>query len=236
MRNDITRLSAVLLMAGGLACQGAKAPVPAGPAELKTEDEKTLYTLGAIIGKNVQPLGLTPAEMAVVVRGLEDSAGKKALVVPLETYGPKVQAFAQARAQSAAAASSGPEKEKGKAFADKAAQEAGAVRTPTGLVLQTLTKGPGRKPGPSDQVKVHYRGTLIDGTEFDSSYGRGQPVDFGLQNVIPCWTEGLQLITVGTKAKFVCPSEIAYGDRGTGNIPPGATLVFEVELIDILKK
>jgi len=122
------------------------------------------------------------------------------------------------------------------AFADKAAQESGAVRTPTGLVFQTLTPGSGKKPVATDQVKVHYQGTLIDGTEFDSSYKRGQPVDFGLQNVIPCWTEGVQLMSVGSKAKLVCPAEIAYGDRGQGTIPPGATLIFEVELLEILKK
>ena len=109
--------------------------------------------------------------------------------------------------------------------------------TASGLVYRSLTEGAGAKPGPADTVKVHYRGTLIDGTEFDSSHKRGQPVDFALQNVIPCWTEGVQLMNVGSKAKLVCPSEIAYGDRGAPpNIPPGATLVFEVELLDILKK
>jgi FKBP-type peptidyl-prolyl cis-trans isomerase FkpA len=190
-----------------------------------------------MIGKQAcAPLKLTAAEIAIVQRGLEDAATGKALAAPVETYGPKVQAFAQGRAMAAASAASGPEKEKGKAFADKAAQESGAVRTPTGLVFQTLTPGSGKKPVATDQVKVHYQGNLIDGTEFDSSYKRGQPVDFGLQNVIPCWTEGVQLMSVGSKAKLVCPAEIAYGDRGQGTIPPGATLVFEVELLDIVKK
>lgn len=235
MRRQITLAGAAVLLMAGLACKG-QAPAPVS-AELKTEDDKTLYTLGAIIGKNVEPLKLTPAELEIVERGFQDSATKKALAVPLETYGPKVQAFAQARAAAAGAASAGPEKEKGKAFAEEAAKASGAVRTPTGLVIQTLSTGSGRKPAVTDQVKVHYRGTLIDGKEFDSSYKRGQPVDFGLQNVIPCWTEGVQLMSVGSKAKLVCPSEIAYGDRGAPpNIPPGATLVFEVELLDVLKK
>jgi len=151
----------------------------------------------------------------------------------LETYGLKLQAFAQARVAAAAQSASGPEKEKGKAFAEQVAKEQGAVRTPTGLVFQSLSAGKGATPTVSDAVKVHYRGSLIDGTEFDSSIKRGAPVEFALTNVIPCWTEGLQLMKVGGKAKLVCPAEIAYGDRGTGNIPPGATLIFEVELLDI---
>jgi FKBP-type peptidyl-prolyl cis-trans isomerase FkpA len=236
MRRQITLGGAVVLLLAGLACKG-QAPAPAS-AELKTEDEKTLYTLGALIGKNAcAPLKLTAAEIELVKRGLEDAAAGKTLQAPLETYGPKVQAFAQARASAAGAAAAGPEKEKGKAFLEQAAKETGAVRTPTGLVIQVLSAGKGPKPGPTDQVKVHYRGTLIDGKEFDSSYKRGQPVDFGLQNVIPCWTEGVQLMNVGSKARLVCPSEIGYGDRGNPPvIPPGATLAFEVELLDILKK
>ena len=107
------------------------------------------------------------------------------------------------------------------------------MRTPSGLVFQSLSPGQGTTPKVSDSIQVHYRGTLIDGTEFDSSFKRGQPIDFALANVIPCWTEGLQLMKVGGKAKLICPSEIAYGDRGTGNIPPGATLIFEVELLGI---
>lgn len=223
-----------------VACQG-KGGAPAADnkaaAELKTEDEKTLYALGLILGKNAcGPLKPTEAELAIIVRGLTDAATGKTPSVPLEQYGPKVQAFAQARMAAAAQSASGPEKEKGKTFAEQAAKEPGAVRTPTGLVFQSLTPGQGKSPTVSDSVKVHYRGTLIDGTEFDSSLKRGQPVDFALGNVIPCWTEGLQLMKVGGKAKLVCPSDIAYKDQGTGNIPPGATLVFEVELLDVAAK
>ena len=230
-----------------VACQGkggAPAETKVASAELKTEDEKTLYALGLILGKNAcGPLKPTEAELAIIVRGLSDAASGKSPAVPLETYGPKVQAFAQARmavaAQSASAsaqAAAGPEKDKGKAFAEQVAKQAGAVRTPTGLVFQSLTPGKGKTPTAADSVKVHYRGTLIDGTEFDSSIKRGQPVDFALANVIPCWTEGLQLMKVGGKAKLVCPSDIAYRDQGQGNIPPGATLVFEVELLDVVAK
>lgn len=117
---------------------------------------------------------------------------------------------------------------------DAAAKEAGAVVTGSGLVFRSLKDGSGAKPGASDVVKVHYRGTFPDGKEFDSSYSRGTPIEFPLNRVIPCWTEGLQRMAVGSKAKLTCPSRIAYGERGAGGvIPPNATLVFEVELLGI---
>ncbi len=116
----------------------------------------------------------------------------------------------------------------------RAAAEAGAVVTPSGLVYRDLTAGSGASPAAADVVRVHYRGTLTDGTEFDSSYRRGQPASFPLDRVIRCWTEGLQRMKVGGKARLTCPSALAYGERGAGNvIPPNATLVFEVELLGI---
>ena len=121
-----------------------------------------------------------------------------------------------------------------KAYLDKAAAEQGAIRTPSGLVYRELQAGTGAYPGASDVVKVHYRGTLINGTEFDSSYARNEPATFPLNRVIPCWTEGLQRMKVGGKSRLVCPAAIAYGDQGSPPvIPGGATLVFEVELLGI---
>jgi FKBP-type peptidyl-prolyl cis-trans isomerase FkpA len=111
----------------------------------------------------------------------------------------------------------------------------GAVTTPSGLVFRTMREGSGASPTAADKVTVHYRGTLTDGREFDSSYKRGQPATFPLGKVIPCWTEGLQRMRVGGKAMFMCPASIAYGERGAGTvIPPNATLLFEVELLDIV--
>jgi FKBP-type peptidyl-prolyl cis-trans isomerase FkpA len=119
-------------------------------------------------------------------------------------------------------------------FAAAAAKEAGAQVTPSGLIYRSLKDGTGPSPKASDGVRVHYRGTFPDGKEFDSSYKRGQPIDFPLNGVIKCWTEGVQKMKVGGKAKLTCPPSIAYGATGAGGvIPPNATLQFEVELIGI---
>ena len=110
------------------------------------------------------------------------------------------------------------------------------TKTASGIVITTLTEGTGASPKSTETVKVHYRGTLTDGKEFDSSYGRGQPATFPLNRVIPCWTEGVQTMKVGGKAKLLCPPNLAYGSRGVpGTIPADSTLIFEVELLEILK-
>lgn len=116
------------------------------------------------------------------------------------------------------------------------AQEGTDEKTASGLIYRSLKDGTGASPTATDTVRVHYRGTLTNGTEFDSSYGRGQPAEFPLNRVIKCWTEGVQKMKVGGKARLTCPPEIAYGSRGAGSaVPPNATLVFEVELLDIKK-
>jgi FKBP-type peptidyl-prolyl cis-trans isomerase FkpA len=118
--------------------------------------------------------------------------------------------------------------------AAEAAKEPSAQITPSGLIYRSLKEGDGASPSASDKVKVHYRGTFLDGREFDSSYKRNSPIEFPLSGVIPCWTEGVQKMKVGGKAKLTCPPAIAYGNRGAGNvIPPNSTLQFEVELLGI---
>lgn len=117
---------------------------------------------------------------------------------------------------------------------DKAAKEKGAVKTSSGMVYVSLKDGKGKSPSAANTVEVNYRGTLTNGKEFDSSYKRNQSISFPLTGVIPCWTEGVQLMKVGGKAKLVCPPELAYGSRGAGSdVPPNATLIFEVELLSI---
>lgn len=205
----------------------------AGPAGARTEEQKALYALGVVVGRNVAQFHLTPEELPAVERGMRDAIAGKTPEVDMETYGQKVQEMARARA----AISVTKEKEKGKAFADAAAKEAGAQVLPTGVVYKTITAGAGSHPAASDTVRVHYTGKLTDGKVFDSSLQRGQPVEFPLNGVVKCWGEGVQKMKVGEKAQLVCPSDTAYGDNGPGpQIPGGATLVFEVELIDIVKK
>ena len=117
---------------------------------------------------------------------------------------------------------------------DKAAKEKGAVKTPSGMVYVSMKDGKGKSPSAASTVEVNYRGTLTNGKEFDSSYKRHQSISFPLSGVIPCWTEGVQMMKVGGKAKLVCPPELAYGSRGAGSdVPPNATLIFEVELLNI---
>jgi FKBP-type peptidyl-prolyl cis-trans isomerase len=128
------------------------------------------------------------------------------------------------------------EKKKVDAYMEAAEKEPGAVKSPSGLIFRTLKPGDGPSPKATDRVKVHYEGTLIDGTVFDSSIQRGEPLDIPLNKVIKCWTEGLQMMKVGEKARLICPARIAYGDQGRPpKIPPGAPLVFDVELLEILK-
>jgi FKBP-type peptidyl-prolyl cis-trans isomerase len=208
------------------------APVLA--ADPQTDEQKAFYALGVGLSKQLMQLQpLTPVEVEMINAGLGDALNGKPAKADPEQFGPKIREIAQARMKVAGEA----EKKKGVEFLEKAAKEKGAKKTESGLVYTETTPGTGDEPKASDTVKVNYRGTLIDGTEFDSSYKRNQPATFPLSGVIKCWTEGLQLMKVGGKAKLVCPSDIAYGDRGSPpTIKPGSTLVFEVELLSIEKK
>ena len=207
----------------------AATPAAAAPVALTTDEQKTIYALGLSMAQQLSQLGLSRAELELIKRALTDSAAGKP-AVELSVWGPKINALAQARSVKAAAA----EKVKSKAFLDTAAAEAGATRAPSGLVYRELTAGTGPSPKATDKVRVNYRGTLVNGTEFDSSYKRNMPAEFPLNGVIACWTEGVQKMKVGGKSKLVCPSDIAYGDQGRPSIPPGATLIFEIELLAIL--
>ncbi|HEY3452621.1 MAG TPA: FKBP-type peptidyl-prolyl cis-trans isomerase [Myxococcales bacterium] len=219
---------AIAVLAATL-CAAAPAPAPAAASDLKTEDEKTLYAVGLIEGKRLSGFALSKAELEIVKRGLSDAVVGNKPAVELTVYGPKVEELYKSRAGAKATA----EKGKGKEFTDKFAKEPGAQKLPSGVVYKELKAGTGPSPKATDTVKVHYLGTLIDGTKFDSSYDRNAPAEFPLNGVIKCWTEGVQKMKVGGKAKLVCPADTAYGDGGRPNIPGGATLVFEVELLEI---
>ncbi len=196
---------------------------------LNTDQDKTLYALGLAIGSNVKEFNLTPAELALVTAGLSDAVQGKQPKVDIQTYGPKLKDLAEERATAAAAT----EKKASGAFLEKMSKEPGAVRSTTGVIYIPVKAGTGATPNADSTVKVHYHGTLRDGTVFDSSVQRGEPISFPLKGVIPCWTEGVQKMKVGGKAKLVCPSDTAYGDHGQGPIPGGAALMFEVELLAI---
>jgi len=222
----LTSVLTILLLTGVSAAT-------ARAADPSTDDQKTFYALGLIISQSLAPFALTEAELDFVRAGMTDGVLKKTPKVDLPTYGPKVNQVQQTRA----AAQADSEKKVGAAYVEKAAKESGAKKTESGAIVTTMKEGKGEQPKAADTVKVHYHGTLIDGTVFDSSVKRGEPATFPLNQVIKCWTEGLQLMKVGGKSKLVCPSAIAYGDRGSPpTIKPGATLVFEVELLEIVKK
>jgi FKBP-type peptidyl-prolyl cis-trans isomerase FkpA len=207
-------------------------PAAKGPPALTTEDDKTLYALGQIISKNLEAFQLTPQELEIVKSGIEDGVNGKAGTVDVTKYGEKIQEMHRTRSAKLA----DKEKASGQEFLAKAASEKGATKTASGLVITTLTPGTGAAPAATDEVKVHYEGKLTNGKIFDSSIQRGEPTSFPLNGVIPCWTEALQLMKVGGKARIVCPADLAYGERGAPpQIQPGATLVFEVQLLDIVK-
>ncbi len=198
------------------------AQTPAPKPDFASDAEKTIYSIGLAIYPKLAPFELSAGELEILVRGLRDAAaGKPAL--NLNEWGPKIDQLPRERAKAA-----------GKAYLEKAAAEPGAVKTESGLVYRELKAGAGASPAATDTVKVHYRGTLVNGTEFDSSYKRNEPAQFALNGVIRCWTEGVQKMKPGGKSVLVCPSDLAYGDGGRPSIPGGATLVFEIELLEVV--
>lgn len=209
----------------------AARPRPAAPAPVKltTDQEKSIYALGLSLYKSLGQFDLSPHELDLVKRAIADAAaGKPAL--DLNEWGPKIGVLAKDRSARVAE----HQKAASKAYQEKAAAQPGAVRMPSGLIYRDVKAGTGESPKATDTVKVNYRGTLVDGTEFDSSYKRNEPAQFPLNGVIKCWTEGVQRMKTGGKSVLVCPSDLAYGDQGRPSIPGGATLVFEIELLDIV--
>jgi FKBP-type peptidyl-prolyl cis-trans isomerase len=222
-----TALLATVLVAGMLAPASVLAEDPA----LESDSEKTLYALGLALSRNLSSFEFTAEELRIVQVGIRDGVLGAEEKVSLEAYKEKLQNFMMARVEELKFR----EKRDGLAFCEQEAAKEGAVRTESGLVYFELTAGTGESPAASDTVRVHYHGTLRDGSVFDSSVERDEPVNFPLTGVIPCFSEGIQLMKVGGKSRLVCPSDIAYGDRGSAPaIAPGATLIFEIELLEIV--
>jgi FKBP-type peptidyl-prolyl cis-trans isomerase FkpA len=200
-----------------------------GPAA--TDEKEALYAMGAILGAKVSGYALSPKELQIVQRGFADAAANRKLMLrdpDLEEWGPKVEAVVGRRTNPRVAA----EKDRGRKVAQQMAKERGAETLPSGVVVVTERQGDGPQPAAADRVRVKYEGRLADGKSFDSS----DSAEFPLNQVISCWTQGVQRIKVGGKARLVCPSATAYGDQGRPpQIPPGATLVFTVELLGIGK-
>ena len=197
----------------------------------KSEEQKTLYAIGLSVARSLSVFSLTPAEVLIVQQGITDSFSGKKIDAEFLTYNTKIQELARERRKI----SGEKQVSAGKEYLEKAAQEKGAVKTASGMVFTSVVEGKGDSPKADDVVKVNYRGTLIDGSEFDSSYKRGKALEFKLNNVIACWVEGVQKMKPGGKARLVCPANLAYGEFGSGEmILPGATLAFDVELLEIM--
>jgi FKBP-type peptidyl-prolyl cis-trans isomerase FkpA len=254
MNQFVTRglLPALSLLLAGIAmaadAPAASAPksaaaanaTPAGAAKTdsaakgdgaESDEDKTLYALGVLLSRNLEGFTLSEAEFAHVRAGFIDGYHHKPTAGSAETSLPQIQVLQRTRAAAVAT----HEKEAGQAYLDKKASAPGATKTASGLLFIPVAAGSGPTPTHSDRVKVNYEGRLIDGTVFDSSAQHGgQPAVLAVGGIIPCWTEALQLMKVGGKSRIVCPSALAYGDRGAPpKIKPGSTLEFDIELVSI---
>lgn len=225
------KLMAVAVAAATLTLAGCKPP----PSKPTTVEGKAAYTIGYMSAKSIAGQADT-LDAEQYIHGFRDGfAGKDGKLTEDEMrqavmeFEKKLRADMLAKQEKAA----GESRSKSEAFLAENAKKPGITTTASGLQYEVLKEGTGAKPAATSTVKVHYEGKLIDGTVFDSSVQRGEPVSFPLNQVIPGWTEGLQLMSPGAKYRFVIPAKLAYGETGAGPIPPHAALVFEVELLEV---
>lgn len=222
-------------LTGGLAATVLMGSVAVSAVELETDEQKLGYIIGMDVGQSLRAQGAEVdlealfEAITAVYEGNEPAMTLEEAAAIRQAYIAERQE-AQAAKQAAVATQN---KAAADAFLAENAQKTDIVTTASGLQYQVVEQGDGPRPAATDTVTVHYRGTLLDGTEFDSSYSRGEPISFGLDRVIPGWTEGLQLMPVGSKYIFYISPELGYGPSGGGPIPPNAALIFEVELLDI---
>jgi FKBP-type peptidyl-prolyl cis-trans isomerase FkpA/FKBP-type peptidyl-prolyl cis-trans isomerase FklB len=215
----------VTLLSLGTAASFAATPEPT------TDEQKTLYALGLAVNQSLNNFSLSEPEFEIVKSGMADGFFKRPPKVDLQAFGMKISQLQEARALAIAEV----EKKAGAAFLAKIAAESGVKKTESGAILKTIKEGNGAIPKITDMVKVQYQGTLIDGTVFDSLAKQGEPAMLRVNEMSKCWVEGIQQIKVGGKSKLICPSSLAYRDKGLPPlIKPGATLVFEIELLEII--
>jgi len=237
---NMTNRILVLALVAGLAsaCAKKEEGAAADASDLQTDAQKFGYAIGVDIGRSLKPVK-DDVDVDALIKGMNEamSGGTPRLAdAEREKIKADISRKLQQKQMEERVAKAASAKEAGEKFLAENAKREGVKSTASGLQYEMLTEGTGAQPKASDKVTVHYKGTLIDGTEFDSSYSRGQPVTFPLGNVIPGWTEGLQLMKAGGKAKLYIPASLGYGERGAGaKIGPNETLVFEVELIKIEK-
>jgi FKBP-type peptidyl-prolyl cis-trans isomerase FkpA/FKBP-type peptidyl-prolyl cis-trans isomerase FklB len=229
MKLKVLVLPALLLSVTACEQMQDKKPEAAAPTSLNTDADRFSYGLGMIIGERVlKQYG--DVDYNLLLEGIKAQHKDQPTLISLEQATQELTSHMQKEFSAKAEAN----KAKGEAYLQENAKKEGVQVTDSGLQYSVITQGDGPKPKETDQVTVNYRGTLIDGTEFDSSYARGEPATFGLNQVIPGWTEGVQLMNVGSKYQFVIPHTLGYGERGAGGaIGPFETLIFEVELLDI---
>ena len=211
-----------------------KKPIAAkGAASLKTDQEKTLYVMGVIMGYKMSSLRLSEAELQIVKAGLTDAVQHRSLKADTDAYGPRIEEMVKIRAGAFAA----DQKKAEQPQLEKLAVAKGAVRKPSGLIYTEVKAGSGATPKLSDKVKVQETGSLLDGTPLFKGPQPKEPKTFLLEQVFPpCWKEALQLMKAGGKARIVCPSDLAFGDRGFApEVKPGAAVIFDLELLDIVK-
>lgn len=220
-------LAAMVLSLLSVSCMEKKA----GDVKLKTEDDKTFYAMGFMLGSNLQRLNLTDQELSALYKGVAASAKGDKAEVEMEIYQPKIQQMFKSRME---AFSKKQKNDGSKYIEDYLKKNPKAKKTESGLVYEILKEGEGATPKATDTVEVHYHGTLTNGEVFDSSVDRGKTISFPLNRVIKGWTEGLQLLKEGGKIRLVIPSDLGYGDAGAPpKIPGGSTLIFEVELFKV---
>lgn len=213
----------------------ASVPAPAeaaAPAKLESVDQRASYGIGHNLGSKLGQDKVLQLDKEALKAGLADGLAQTASRVTEADLDAAFNAL-QERAQTQAAAAAEKQLAEGQAYLDKNKAKAGVTVTASGLQYEVVKSGTGAKPAPTNTVKVHYHGTLIDGTVFDSSVERNEPIEFAVTGVIPGWVEALQLMSVGDKWKLTIPANLAYGPRSTGKIPGNSVLLFEVELLEV---